>query len=122
MANPIEWITGDFGDKKRWRAYKARVKALPEPYRESVDALERYLMYFGSTDGDHWLDAFNDLVELFEGAAADDTPVRNIVGENPVDFAEAFAANYGGAGWINKEQRRLNDAISTAEQLQGGAA
>lgn len=73
MANPIEWITGDFGDKKRWRAYKARVKALPKPYRESVDALERYLMYFGSTDGDHWLDAFDDLVELFEGAAADDT-------------------------------------------------
>lgn len=67
-------------------------------------------------------DAFDDLVELFEGAAGDGTPVRNIVGENPVDFAETFAANYGGAGWINKEQRCLNDAISKAEQLQGGAA
>ena len=33
MASLIEKITGDFGDKKRYRQYKARVKALPEGYR-----------------------------------------------------------------------------------------
>src|SRR5690606_33105928 len=32
------------GDKRRWRAYKARVKQLPENYRSAVDAIERYLM------------------------------------------------------------------------------
>jgi DNA-binding ferritin-like protein (Dps family) len=41
------FISKLIGDKRRWRQYKARVKALPEPYRTAVDAIEHYLMYFG---------------------------------------------------------------------------
>ena len=37
------------------------------------------------------------------------------------DFAEAFAANYGGAGWINKERQRLVDAVARAEEQERGA-
>jgi DNA-binding ferritin-like protein (Dps family) len=29
------------GEKRRWRRYTARVKALPEPYRAVVHAIER---------------------------------------------------------------------------------
>ncbi|XKK39071.1 DUF1048 domain-containing protein [Nocardiopsis sp. ARC36] len=39
---------GSFEDKKRYRQYKARTKQLPENYRTAVEALDRYLMYFGS--------------------------------------------------------------------------
>jgi hypothetical protein len=38
-----------------------------------------------------------------------------------VDFAETFAANYGDAGWISKERRRLAETLERAEDLQGGA-
>ena len=31
------------GEKKRWRAYKARVKKLPQPYLTATEAFERYL-------------------------------------------------------------------------------
>ena len=31
----------DFGDKRRWRQYKARKKQLPENYLTALDALER---------------------------------------------------------------------------------
>ncbi|ALJ18620.1 DUF1048 domain-containing protein [Microbacterium sp. No. 7] len=116
--NLIEKVVGDFGDKRRWREYKARVKALPHGYRTTVEALERYLLHFGATDGDIWLSAFDDLADLFERAAADGTPIREIVGSDPADFAETFAANYGGAGWINKERQRLADAVSRAEQRE----
>lgn len=34
---------GDLGDKRRWRQYRARVRALPTTYRTTVKALERYL-------------------------------------------------------------------------------
>ena len=99
------------GDKRRWRQYKARTRQLPENYRTAVDALERYLMYFGPADGGSAAAMFEDLADLFEQAAADGTPVRAIVGEDPVEFAEAFLRNYPGGQWINREGERLTNAI-----------
>lgn len=115
--NLIEKVVGDFGDKRRWREYQARVKALPEPYRETVEALERYLMHFGMiAKGDVLVAMAEDLVELFEQAAADGTPVRAVVGEDPVEFAEEFLRNYAGGQWIDKERRRLRDSIGHAAE------
>jgi hypothetical protein len=51
---------------------------------------KRYLTYFGPADGGSAAAMFEDLADLFEQAAADGTPVRAIVGEDPVEFAEAF--------------------------------
>lgn len=119
--NLLEKVVGDFGDKRRWRDYKARVRSLPSGYRTTAQALERYLLNLGATEGDIWLQAFEDLADLFEQAAADGRPIREIVGSDPVDFAEAFAANYGGAGWINKERQRLVDAVARAEEQERGA-
>lgn len=79
-------------------------------------------MYFGATNGDEWLDAFDDLADLFERAAADDTPIRKIIGADPVDFANTFAASYGQAGWITKEGQRLTQAVDQAEQEQAAQA
>ena len=55
------FISKLIGDKRRWRQYKARVKALPEPYRSAVDAIERYLMSFGRGDGTGWAEQLEDL-------------------------------------------------------------
>ena len=99
------------GDKRRWREYKARTRQLPENYRTAVDALERYLMYFGPADGDSAASMYEDLADLFEQAAADGTPIREIVGEDPVEFVEAFLRNYPGGQWINRERERLTSAI-----------
>ncbi len=56
------------GDKRRWRAYKARVRRLPEDYRTAVDAFQRYFMYFGAVDGDSAASMLEDLAAL-AGAA-----------------------------------------------------
>ena len=102
------------GDKRRWREYKARTRQLPENYRTAIDALERYLMYFGPADGDSAASMFEDLADLFEQAAADGTPIRAVVGEDPVEFAEAFLRNYPGGQWINRERERLISGIDRA--------
>jgi DNA-binding ferritin-like protein (Dps family) len=108
----IEQVTGSLEQKKRYRQYKARTKQLPASYRAAVEALERYLMYFG-TGGDGTA-IYEDLVDLFEQSAADKTPIREIVGEDPVEFIEMFVQNYPKGQWIIRERKRLTTAIDRA--------
>jgi DNA-binding ferritin-like protein (Dps family) len=103
------------GPKRRWRAYKARVRQLPPNYRSAVDAIERYLMYFGSIDADNAASLFEDVADLFERAAAGGTPIREIVGDDPVEFVEALVANYTKGGYVTRERERLISAIESAE-------
>jgi DNA-binding ferritin-like protein (Dps family) len=106
-------------DKRRYRQYKARTKQLPEPYHTAIEALERYLMYFGAiTKGDVLVSMLEDLADLFEQSAADGTSVRAVVGEDPVEFAETFLQNYSEGQWINKERERLTDAIDRAARSE----
>ena len=57
-----------------------------------------------------------DHADLWDRAAVDGTPVRGIVGEDPVEFAEAFVRAYAGKEWIDKERMRLRAAIDLAER------
>ena len=117
VAKWIETLTGSLEQKKQWRQYKARIEALEEPYRGAAKAVERYIMYAGGiTDGDTAVQMFADFADLWERAAVDGTPVHEIVGDDPVEFAEAFTQAYGGTQWIDKERARLNKAIRDAEQ------
>jgi DNA-binding ferritin-like protein (Dps family) len=102
------------GPKKRWRAYRARVRALPENYRTTVEAIERYLMHFGAMDAGSAESLFEDVADLFERAAADRTPIREIVGDDPVEFVEALIANYDKGGYVTRERNRLSRAIERA--------
>ncbi|GAA3636976.1 hypothetical protein GCM10022200_20390 [Microbacterium awajiense] len=111
----IEVLTGPLEQKKQYRQAKARLDALPEPYRAAAAAVNRYLMYYGGVvDGDTIVQMFADHADLWEAAAADGTPVRVIVGDDPVGFAETFAQAYGGKSWIDKERARLTKAIDDA--------
>lgn len=101
--------------KKQYKDAKARIDALPEPYGATAKALHRYLMYYGGiVDGETSVAMFVDLADLWERAAVDGTSVRAIVGDDPVEFAEAFAAAYSGKHWIDKERARLTHAIDEA--------
>jgi DNA-binding ferritin-like protein (Dps family) len=113
----IETLTGSLEHKRQYREYKARIEALPEPYGAAANALERYFMrYGGITDGDTLITMFGDFADLWERAAVDGTPVRAIVGDDPVGFAETFVQAYGGKHWIDKERARLTQAIDDAER------
>jgi DNA-binding ferritin-like protein (Dps family) len=111
-------ISKMIGDKRRWREYKARVQLLPDKYRAAVEAYQRYFMYFGAVDGDSAASMYEDLADLFEQAAADGTPIREIVGDDPVEFAEAFAQNYRKGGYIDRERNRLTAAIERLERAE----
>jgi DNA-binding ferritin-like protein (Dps family) len=117
-AKWIETVTGSLEQKRQYKRYRARIDALPEPYGAVAKALQRYFMYFGgvTTEGETALKMFDDFAELWERAAVDGTPVRAIVGDDPVEFAETFAQSYIGKHWIDKERARLNKAVEDAER------
>ncbi|MEK6439846.1 DUF1048 domain-containing protein [Pseudonocardia sp. T1-2H] len=113
----IETLTGSLEQKKQYRQDKARIDALPGPYGTAAKAMHRYFMYYGGiTDGDTLVRMFGDLADLWERAAADGTPLHEIVGDHPVEFAETFVRAYDGRQWIDKERARLTKAIEDAER------
>lgn len=115
-AHWIEALTGPLEQKKQYRRDKARIDALPAPYGSPAKAMHRYLLHYGGiTDGTTLITMFGDLADLWERAAADETPLRDIVGDDPVDFAETFAQAYTGTQWIDKERARLVKAVDDAE-------
>ena len=116
-AKWIELVTGSLDQKTRYRQTRARIQGLPEPYRAVATAFQRYLMYCGGVvDGETVLTMTSDFADLWERAAADGTPVKDVVGDDPVEFAEAFAEAYTGKRWIDKERARLTQAVETAER------
>lgn len=114
-AKWIEMLTGSLEQKKQYKQSMARVESLAEPYRSAAKALNRYFMYYGGlTDGDTLVTMIGDHADLWERAEVDGTPIRDIVGDDPVEFAETFARAYSGTQWIDKERARLTRAIDDA--------
>lgn len=104
--------------KRQYRRYQARIAQLPPSYRTAVGGVERYLNHLGGMgDAGAILVMLDDLAELFERAAADGTPVRTVMGEDPVEFVEAFVRNYPAGSWIVREQERLRRTTEAAEAL-----
>jgi DNA-binding ferritin-like protein (Dps family) len=110
----VETVYGPVEQKKRYRQYKARTERLPASYKTAIDALQRYSYYFGCATTEGGLSMLEDLLDLFEQSAAGGTPIREIVGEDPVEFADAFIRNYPQGQWIARERARLTSAIERA--------
>ena len=110
----LEFVTGSIDQKRRWRQYKARKQRLPENYRAALDAAQRYTYYSGLADGESVMRMLEDLIDVFEQGAANGTPIRELVGENPVEFMDEFLTNYRKGAWNAGERDRLSDAIRHA--------
>ena len=67
--------------------------------------------FFGPGKGDSLLSMLEDLADLFEQSAANGTPIRAVVGEDPVELAVAFLRSYPEGQWISRERERLTNAI-----------
>lgn len=102
--------------KRRYRRYKARKQLLPAKYSTALDAVERYVWNFASGRMDSLLPLMEDLADLFEQSAASGTPLRDVVGDDPVEFAETLLRNYPEHMWINHARKRLTDTIDSLER------
>ncbi len=92
-AKWIELVTGSLEQKKQYRQYKARIEAPPRALRHGAKALQRYFMYFGaSRTARRGLRCSTTSPTSGSGPRPTARPMRAIVGEDPVEFAEAFVA------------------------------
>src|SRR6266536_3066622 len=75
-------------------------------------------VYSLNAQGREYLEEFwrtwSFLAGRLEQSAANGTPIREIVGEDPVEFIEAFVRNYPKGQWIIRERERLTTAIDRA--------
>ena len=108
-----KFISKVVGPKGQWRENKARVRQLPPGHRTALDALERYLNYLGP-GGDGGA-IYADLIDLFEESAANGTPIREVVGEDPVAFIETFIQTYPEGHWRAAEREQFINAIERIE-------
>lgn len=114
-AKWIEALTGSLEQKKQYKQDMARMEALPAPYADVAKAMNRYFMYYGAiAESDALLAMIGEHVDLWERAAIDGTTVADIVGDDPVGFAEEFVRSYRTKEWIDKERTRLVKAVDAA--------
>lgn len=106
MKNIIETL---IGSKKRYNQYKKEKNALPENYRLAMDALEKYMFNFAKGDG--FMVVLEDVLHLFQESAIENIPVKEIVGGDPVEFADTVMAQYPEELWIVKIRARLTEDI-----------
>ena len=117
-AKWIETLTGSLEQKKQYKQDKARIDALPEPYAHRREGDAPVLHVLRRHHRRRHPRSRCSATSPTCGSAPPSTgrPSREIVGDDPVEFAETFAQAYTGKQWIDKERARLNKAIDDAER------
>ena len=98
-AKWIEFLTGSLDDKKAVPAVQGPHRGAARAVRDGREGL-RALLHVQRRHHRRrpavMITMLNDFADLWERAAADGTPVDEIVGDDPVEFAETFAAGLRG--------------------------
>jgi len=92
-------------EKLEYRQYRKRVNALPADLRQAMRALEKYLWNWAK-DGSMY-DLLEDILELFEGAAADGLSVKEVIGDDIVTFADDLLSENQDKTWLDTQRRKL---------------
>lgn len=103
-----------FEGKKQYKEFKKQKAKLPSKYFQAFDALEKYMWNFAG--GNDFQFVLDDLLQLFEESAYEGVPVKEIIGEDPVEFVTNFMAQYPEEQWLIKMQNKLRKEIEGIEE------
>lgn len=105
----LEMFKKMLGDKKEYKMMMARVEALPEDYQFVFKKIQNYMWQFSAGNGMDMLHIQYELIELFEGGAAEGRQVAEITGEDVATFADELVAN--AKTYVAKYREDLNKSI-----------
>ncbi|MGG4410601.1 DUF1048 domain-containing protein [Niallia taxi] len=105
----LEMFKKMLGDKKEYKMMMARVEALPEDYQFVFKKIQNYMWQFSAGNGMDMLHIQYELIELFEGGAAEGRQVMEITGEDVATFADELVAN--AKTYVAKYREDLNKSI-----------
>lgn len=110
-----DFISTMIQDKKRYKQFLRDVNALPTPYAQTLMALQKYLWNFARSGS--MIEPLEEILQMFQENAAENIPVQQVVGADPVIFAESIMAQYPEDLWLVKYQHQLRQQVQEAEKL-----
>jgi len=106
MGKIIDFVVGDYEEKKKYRANEKRAKALPKEYSEAYSEIKRYLWNTGMMT----VEPLVPLVDLFEDAAASGKHVTEITGPDVAAFADDLIRDE--KTYRATQRRKLNEKLN----------
>lgn len=104
--------------KRKWRAHKSRVRALPGDYQIAYREMEKYLLHVGPVDFEEGSSALSQIVDLFEEGAAAGRSVLEVTGEDVAAFCDGLIEGTTTYGELCQE--RVEREISAAMKKSMG--
>lgn len=106
MTNPIRKIQED---KKEYKEYMKRVKAMPKDYQFVYDKMQSYMWGFAGGDGLDMMKTIYGLIEMFEEGVAQGKAVLEITGEDVAGFCDELIKD--NRLWVDYQRNKLNRKI-----------
>lgn len=106
MSKIIDTIVGSLDDKKEWRSIEKRAKALPREYNVVYEEIKHYIW---NTSGITTINAFRNLIDLFEESTASGRPVLEVTGNDVAAFCDELVK--GEKSYFDKFRKNLNGDI-----------
>lgn len=88
----IELLVGDLEEKRAYRRFTKRVRALPKDYRRAFRKMQYYLYHFPAAD---FMQVMEDLLALLEESAAAGRSVLQVVGADAAAFCDELLCAAG---------------------------
>ncbi|MDR2977069.1 MAG: DUF1048 domain-containing protein [Streptococcaceae bacterium] len=95
-------------EKKVWRAFEARAKALPADYFEDYKQMKKYIWLTGISK---WRDikfVFDHVLDMLEELAAEGRKVTDVTGPDVAAFLDDMADKNT---WESKQREKLNKKV-----------
>lgn len=97
-------------DKRDYRVYMRRLKALPDDYRFVYKKIMEYLWgYFGGGNGHDVVTIHEGLLELFEAGAAEGKNVLEVTGDDVAAFSDELLRSM--RTYLEDRRQKLNREI-----------
>ncbi|MBV4440609.1 DUF1048 domain-containing protein [Clostridium tyrobutyricum] len=106
MKNYIQSI---FESKKRYKDYKKEKEKLPDDYEKAINALEKYMWSFAKSG--NFMTVLEEVLQLFMESSFEKVPLSEVIGEDPVKFADTIMEQFPQELWLIKSREKLRDEI-----------
>ncbi|GAB2026337.1 DUF1048 domain-containing protein [Lactovum odontotermitis] len=97
-------------EKKVWREFEARAKALPDGYYEDYKQIKKYLWVSGLTKWEDFKFVFDHILDLLEEVASEGRKLTDVTGPNVAAFLDEMVDSQAKT-WTDKQREKLNKKV-----------
>ncbi|MFI0267163.1 DUF1048 domain-containing protein [Streptomyces luteogriseus] len=103
-----------------WKAFGARVEALPDDYRKAWDQIVAHLFPYGDFTGRNLTPILDSALGLLEVSATDGQSIHEVLGDDIRGFCTALAGGAGARTHRDRWREQLNRNVARKLSRLGG--